>query len=365
MSRNLVVTGAGGLVGTELTAALLPAFDRVLLLTAGAPDTERLRRRIGRVLDAAGADGRAGLLDRVTALPLDGLTPAALRGAGLDAVAQVWNVGASLSYDQDKLAETVAANTAVPLRLLELCAPDERFFHVSTVGVTGPGAPARRETVAEAPVWRPDAVNPYVLSKLLAEHMLDNLRAHTGAPVSMLRLGSVIGPDGHAAVQDNRAGYYTLVEMLAKVVARRAVLTIDAEPGNAPPLAHVDQLAASCAALADRAARGAEVAAYYHLGDQTLTNAAAADAVNAALGAEVLRLGPPATALDRAYASVNADNVAFMSCGFRFDHAVLDAHVPAAARPRVDADSYARFVTGQSARLAARRGARREAAVAA
>ncbi|MCK1821563.1 NAD-dependent epimerase/dehydratase family protein [Streptomyces sp. XM83C] len=363
MTRNLVVTGAGGLVGTALTAALLPAFDRVLLLTAGQPDLPKLRRRIGRVLKATAAP--AHLPERVTALPLDALTPAALRAAGLGTVAQVWNVGASLSYDQDRLAATVAANTAVPLRLLEVCAPTERFFHISTVGVTGPGSPARRDTITEAPVWRPDAVNPYVASKLLTEHMLDNLRARTGAPVSMLRLGSVLGPAGHPPVQDNRAGYFTLVEMLAKVTARRAVLTIDAEPGNAPPLAHVDQLAASCAALADRAGRGDDLAAYYHLGDQTLTNAAAADAVNAALGQRVLRLGPPRTALDRAYASVNADNVAFMSCGFRFDHAVLDAHVPAGARPRVDADSYARFVTGQLARLAARRTARRDTGAAA
>ncbi|WP_406454317.1 NAD-dependent epimerase/dehydratase family protein [Streptomyces sp. NBC_01622] len=353
MSRNLVVTGGGGLVGAELTATLLPHFDRVLLLTSGAPDLAGLRARLTRVLEATG--GGTALVERTEALSLDGLTGQRLRAAGFGQVAQVWNVGAALSYDKDKLGATVAANASVPLRLLEECAPAERFFHVSTVGVTGPGSPGRRDIVAEAPVWRPDAVNPYVVSKLLAEHMLDNVRHLTGAPVSVLRLGSVIGPAGHTPVQANRAGHYTLVEMLAKLRARSATLTLDADPDVAPPLAHVDQLAASCAALSARAASGAEVAPYYHLGDQSLTNGAATAAVNTALGAQLLRLGPPDTALDRAYASVNADNVAFMNCGFRFDHAVLDAHVPDDARIRVDEDSYARFVTGQLARSAGRK----------
>ncbi|WP_424212995.1 NAD-dependent epimerase/dehydratase family protein [Streptomyces sp. BI20] len=361
--RRLVVTGAGGLVGAELTASLLGGFDRVLVLTPGPAEPERVRSRIARVLTAQAGVGAeedtvaagvaaARAVARIEVRSTAGLTRAELVATGFDRVAQVWNVGASLSYDKDRLTETVDANTTEVLRLLELCPPEERFFHVSTVGVTGPGLPGRRETVFEEPVWTPDAVNPYVVSKLLTEHMLDHLRLREGTPVTMLRLGSVIGPVGHAPVQANRAGYYTLVEMLAKVRARGATLSLDVDPATAPPLAHVDQLARACAALSVRARAGAEVAPYYHLGDQSLGNGDAVAAVNEAVGAELLRLGPATTALDRAYASVNADNIGFMNCGFVFDHAVLDAHVPREARPRVTAESYAGFVLGQLERLA-------------
>ncbi|MEW2291336.1 NAD(P)-dependent oxidoreductase [Streptomyces sp. NPDC006743] len=370
MSRNLVVTGGSGLVGAELVAALLPAFDRTLVLTGRQADPAGLRARIAAVLAVTGGDGT--LLDRLDTHPLDGFGADALARLGYGTVAQVWNIGATLSYDPAKLRSTVAANTAVPLRLLAACRPEERFFQVSTVGVTGPGGPTGRtgpggeggdgrpSVVLEEPVWDVDAVNPYVVSKVLTEHMLDNLRHRHGHRVTSLRIGSVLGPARHPVVQANRAGYFTLVEMVAKARLRGVPLTLDVSGDVAPPLAHVDQIAASCAALAEQArggdGRGGDgLGAYYHLGDQRLTNAAAVAAVNEALGAEVLALGPARTALDRAFASVNADNLAFMECGFVFDHRQLDARVPESARPAVDAASFAGFVTGQLEFLARRR----------
>lgn len=360
MSRNLVVTGGSGLVGAELVAALLPAFDRTLVLTGRQADPAGLRARIAAVLAVTGGDGT--LLDRLDTHPLDGFGADALARLGYGTVAQVWNIGATLSYDPAKLRSTVAANTAVPLRLLAACRPEERFFQVSTVGVTGPGGEGgdgRPSVVLEEPVWDVDAVNPYVVSKVLTEHLLDNLRHRHGHRVTSLRIGSVLGPARHPVVQANRAGYFTLVEMVAKARLRGVPLTLDVSGDVAPPLAHVDQIAASCAALAEQA-RGGDgrdgdgLGAYYHLGDQRLTNAAAVAAVNEALGAEVLALGPARTALDRAFASVNADNLAFMECGFVFDHRQLDARVPEPARPAVDAASFAGFVTGQLEFLARR-----------
>ncbi|MFF1925229.1 NAD-dependent epimerase/dehydratase family protein [Streptomyces sp. NPDC058221] len=364
MSRTLVLTGATGLVGTAVTAALLPAFDRALVLTTGDrdPETASIRAKVAAVLEATGDDpGHARHLQSLALRDADG---AALARLGFGTVAQVWNIGATLSYDMDRLRHTVDANAAAPVRLLRLCRPQERFFQVSTVGVTGPGDPGRTPSlVLEEPVWDVDAVNPYVVSKVLAEHMLDGLREREGHPVTSLRVGSVIGPAGHRPVQANRAGYYTLVEMIAKVRSRGATLTLDIAETLAPPLVHVDQLAASCASLAERAAAEAEVSAYYHLGDQRLRNGEAIDAVNAALGGDVLAIGAPRTALDRGFASVNADNVAFMSCPFVFDHRNVDSQVPAAARPRVDATSFAGFVTAQL-EFGGRRGRARTAAAA-
>ncbi|MDH6117264.1 NAD(P)-dependent oxidoreductase [Kitasatospora sp. GAS204B] len=359
MSRVLVITGASGLVGAELTAALLPRFDRVLALSRGAADLGALRAAV-RAARPGGAE-ETRLLDRLDAMPVGELSRGALAARGIDEIAQVWNVAAELSYDHARLRETVAANTAAPLRLLDLCRPTERFFQISTVGVTGPGRRGLRRVIREEALWEVDAVNPYVVAKLMAEHLLDARGEATGHPVSSLRIGSVLGPAHRAPVRRNRAGYFTLAEMTARALRSGRPLSLDVDPAGTPPLLHVDDLAAACRELAERARTGAEVHGYYHLGDQRLTNQAAAAAVNAELGAEVLRIGEHRTALDRAHAAVNADNLAFMDCAFTFDRTVLESHLPPLATPRVNAASYAGFlareVRGAGAATAARRAA--------
>ncbi|MEY9836941.1 NAD-dependent epimerase/dehydratase family protein [Streptacidiphilus sp. EB103A] len=342
MTRTAVITGAGGLVGSELTAALLPHFDRVLALTRGEPDLPGLRAAVASARPAT--DPGELRLERLDALRADAITEASLAAHGAGTVAQVWNVAAELSYDSRRLRETVDANTAAPLRLLELCRPKERFFQVSTVGVTGPGQRGLRRVVREEPLWEIDAVNPYVASKLFAEHLLKARGEQLGHPVSCLRIGSVLGPRNRATGRRNKAGYFTLAEMATRALRTGRPLSLDIDPDGTPPLAHVEELAGACAELARRAAAGAAVHTHYHLGDQQLSNIRAVEAVNAELGQEVLRIGAPVTALDRAHATVNGDNLAFMDCAFRFDRTVLESHLPAAAAPRVDAPSYAGFL---------------------
>lgn len=363
MNRAVVITGAGGLVGAELTAALLPRFDIVLSLSRGEPDLPRLRAAVAAARPSAAGDPApdgSDPLDRLRALPVSGLTPQALAALGVGEVAQVWNVAAELSYENALLQATMEANAAAPLRLLDLCRPTEGFFQFSTVGVTGPGRRGLRRTVPEEPLWEVDAVNPYVASKLLAEHLLTSRGEWTGIRTSCLRIGSVLGPRHRAPARRNRAGYFALAEMAARALRGGRPLSLDIDPDATPPLVHVEELAAACAALSDRAAAGGSLGAYYHLGDQSLSNRDAITAVNTELGSETLRIGPHTTPLDRAHATVNGDNLAFMDCGFRFDRTVLESQLPPTALPGVDAASFAGFM-GREIRAVGARTLRRAA----
>jgi nucleoside-diphosphate-sugar epimerase len=349
MKRSIVITGAAGLLGTYVATELLGSVD-VLVVVAPAtarPQPGQVRRRMESLLSATG--GSLEMVDKVLEVPWDGIGTA-LRGSP----AQVWHIGAALSYRPDDMPTTFDSNVNATMDLLQATRPTERFFHVSTVGVTGRGDVNRHELVAEAPWWRVDSVNPFVVSKLLSEHMIDNWRTTTGTPITVIRPGSLLGPADGPLVLRSRAGYFALLDMVARAVRQGRTLGLDVDPRCRPAIVHVDALARVCGRLSELAAAGGALDEYYHVtGGQRLTNAAQVAAVNRAAGTRAVTVFAPTTfappalspavALDGTVARVDADNIAFMNSGFRYESVRLERVLPGGSTPVVTAESFEKF----------------------
>lgn len=187
MSRGAVlVTGAGGLVCSEVALALARAGHEVI-----ATD---------RTFDA-GAAARLGALRRIEA-PLPGAL-AALEGFRPAAVIH----GAALTSDPGALGMTraahLSANLGMTLAALEAAraAGAARFVFVSSMGVFEPDdgpAPGGRMTEAA----RPTARCPYAAAKRAGEAVVA-AAAEPGFATCGLRLGNVLGP--HEARRPSRA----------------------------------------------------------------------------------------------------------------------------------------------------------------
>ncbi len=339
MKRSVVITGAAGLLGTYVAAELVGSVD-VLLVVASAtarPQIDRVRRRMETLLSATGRS--TDVVDKVLEVPWDGVR-AALRGSP----AQVWHIGAALSHRTGDMPTSFDANVNATMDLLHAARPVERFFHVSTVGVTGQGDAGRHELVAEAPWWRVESVNPYVVSKLLSEHMVDNWRATTGTPITVIRPGSLLGPARGPLVLRSRAGYFALLDMVARATHQGRTLGLDVDPRCRPAIVHVDDLARVCGRLSELAAAGDLLDQYYHVtGGQKLSNAEQVAAVNRAAGTRAVAVCLPASHLGGTFPRVNADNIAFMNSRFVYDSERLERVLAGGGIPAVTAESFEKF----------------------
>jgi nucleoside-diphosphate-sugar epimerase len=339
MKRSVVITGATGLLGTYLAAELVGTADVLLVVASDTdrPQIGRVRRRLETLL---GATGRAtDVLDKVLEVPWDGVR-AALRGSP----AQVWHVGAALSPRPDDMPTSFDADVNATMELLQATSPAERFFLVSTVGITGPGGAKRREWVPEAPWWRVESVNPYIVSKLLSEHMVDNWRTVTGTPITVIRPGSLLGPARGPLVLRSRAGYFALLDMVARATRQGSTLGLDVDPRCRPAIVHIDDLAGACGRLSELAAAGGPLDPYYHVtGGQQVPNSEQVAAINRAAGTRAIAVCELSTSLDGSFAQVNADNIAFMNSGFVYGYERLERVLPSGRIPTVTAGSFEKF----------------------
>jgi nucleoside-diphosphate-sugar epimerase len=339
MTRSVVVTGALGLLGTYVAAELLESADVLVVVTPNTVCTQidRVRRRLESLLDTAGRSPDE--MNKVVEVTRKSDIRATLGGPP----DQVWNIGAATSYQPHDMPSGFDHVNST-MDVLAATRPAERFFHVSTVGVTGPGNAGRHELVPEGPWWRVETVNPYVVSKLLSEHMVDNWQTAMGTPASVVRPGSLIGPARGRLLMRSRAGYFALLDMVARANRQGRTLAIDVDPRYRPPIVHVDDLARVCGRLSALAADGVKLDSYYHVtGGQRLSNAEQVAAMNRAAATEAVTVGPPATSLDGAFARVNADNIAFMNSGYVFDAERLARVLPPGGVPVVTPASFEKF----------------------
>ncbi|MFJ3493811.1 amino acid adenylation domain-containing protein [Streptomyces sp. NPDC086091] len=195
--RRILLTGATGFVGTHLLARLLAATDAEIVCPVRAADAGAATARVQEALVRHGAVADDGAAHRITALPADLSRP----GLGLseDTLADlaahcdaVFHNAATVSIMRD-YTTLRAANTEATRQLLRLAAVTTTpLHHVSTLSVAPPAALAPEVPEAFLPPHEGLRYG-YQQSKWASERLLEQA-AERGLPVSVHRLGRVVGP---------------------------------------------------------------------------------------------------------------------------------------------------------------------------
>ncbi|MFI6408169.1 amino acid adenylation domain-containing protein [Streptomyces sp. NPDC050548] len=203
--RRILLTGATGFVGTHLLAQLLTDTSAEIVCTVRAHDQAEATARIRKAFDRHGTvlDERAR--HRVTALPADlarpdlGLTRGALADLATTCDA-IFHNAATVSIMRD-YATLRAANTESTHHLLRLAAVRTTPLHyVSTLSVAPPASHSPEVPEAFLPPHEGLRYG-YQRSKWASERLLERA-AERGLPVTVHRLGRVVGPSGTGYVNE-------------------------------------------------------------------------------------------------------------------------------------------------------------------
>lgn len=203
--RRILLTGATGFVGAHLLARLLTDTAAEIVCTVRARDQAEATDRVHQALDHHGIALDERARHRVTALPADlarpdfGLTRDALSdlAATCDAI---FHNAATVSIMRD-YATLRAANTESTRHLLRLAAVRTTPLHyVSTLSVAPPASHSPEVPEAFLPPHEGLRYG-YQQSKWASERLLEQA-AERGLPVTVHRLGRVVGPSGTGYVNE-------------------------------------------------------------------------------------------------------------------------------------------------------------------
>ena len=246
---TVLVTGAGGFLGSDVTELLVAAGERTrVLIRPGerviAPPGAELDVYVGDVADRAILEAALSGVERV-----------------LHCAARTGPWGAPAEYERTNVQGLdTLIRTALAARV-------QRLVHVSSATVHGidvggeadEGAPLR------------DEPNPYCRSKVAGERLIERLVREAGAPVTVVRPGWVYGP--------RDIGSFARI---ARMIETRRIVMAGAGH-NHLPLIYVRD--AARAVLLASVAAGAEGRAYLVVDDQLVTQRDYVEAIAAELGA--------------------------------------------------------------------------------
>lgn len=177
--RRVLVTGAGGFIGSHLT-------ERLLAL--GAKVRAMVRSAIG-YLNAVPGD----LARRLEMFPGDIRDEVSTREAvaGIDTVFHLAGF-TSVDYSYTNPTETIMTNVQGTLNLCNACRQEKvrRLVHASTAGVYG----SSRDGLPIKETHPVRASNPYTASKLAADTIVESYHLSYGLPVSICRPFNAYGP---------------------------------------------------------------------------------------------------------------------------------------------------------------------------
>lgn len=332
MSRTFLITGAAGFMGSALAAALLASGDcRVLSVAPDDADGAKARAAVRLALRGCGLD--EALAARIDPVHADLREPGALGDVDLGAVDQVWHVAARMSYALADFNDTLDFNANAAVRLLRHTRPGARFVFISTTGVAGPGDRGAGRLIPEALIDDIDPLNPYTVSKHLAEHMLSHAARERGVALTIVRPGSIIGDSRSGWSNGTRYGYYSYLQAFRRYLGRVAEIEIDINPARVFPVIHIDHLVAACGVIAARA--GGPPFELFHLSNEALMTVADHFALfeEATGGRLKIGFGPGRTSANRAFNQVNSDNNRFMGTTHRFATGALAAALGRDAAP--------------------------------
>lgn len=344
-NADILITGATGFVGSAIAAALLMHTPhRLLSLARHDRDGDRARKAVAAALQGLGGD--AGRASRLVPVPVDAFGDRTALEQALHGirVCEVWHVAAHMTYDESQLAAAVRFNSVASNVLLRTLEGLERFNYISTTSVAGPGDADGPERVPEAPLLSMQPLNPYNVSKCLAEHMLWQAAGVHGVGLTILRLPAVIGAARNGWANGSRIGYYSYLAMLRRMLSRADRFHLDIDPDGRIPLLHVDDLGAIAVKLRERAAPPPREVFNLCTGDPMPIRDQFA--LFEAITDRRLRIafGEGDTAAERTFNRLNAHNNRYMSTRNSFDTAGLEAAVGAGSMPRADAESLGRVI---------------------
>ncbi|SEE33855.1 nonribosomal peptide synthetase MxcG [Streptomyces sp. 2231.1] len=246
---RILLTGATGFVGAHLLAELLAATDAEIVCTVRAPTGDAAADRVHKAL----REHRLGLPEsarqRITAVPADlarpdlGLAPDLL-GELAGTCDAVFHNAATVSILRE-YGTLRAVNTESTRHLLRLAAQRTIPLHyVSTLSVA---PPANLDSEVREEFLPPHAGlrHGYQQSKWASERLLE-LAAERGLPVTVHRLGRVVGPAG--------SGYVNADDFLWSVLRAGLPAGILPELSEDETWTPVDHIAKSVVHLARTAA---------------------------------------------------------------------------------------------------------------
>ncbi len=247
--RDLLLTGATGLLGAGVLAQLLARSDRRVTCLVRAGDREHARARIA---EAAARLGLAVDLARVDAIPGDlGAPRLGLSEADFSALAaRTWRIvhcGARIDWSA-RFEELRASNVGGTIELIRLAAAagGAAVHHVSSLGVFPLGLSGRSSFTEHEDLSEGDLLRiPYFQSKWSAERALEHARDQ-GLPVTIYRPG-FIGGDAHTGAE-LRSPDQLLYGFIAGALHMGVVPAVD----KVIDLVPVDFVAAAVAAMSLR-----------------------------------------------------------------------------------------------------------------
>jgi len=334
MTKTIVMTGVSGFVGSALAAKLLAARpnDRLVALSHGDPEGIRTREAVASALVQEGVDSALAREIEVRAYPQ--VLPDGSMQKQHDLHAdELWHVAAHMSYDPAELPQSVAVNavqsSALPLSLASV----GRYYYISTTGVAGLGRPEGDGIVPEQLLTHYEAVNPYTVSKVLAEYMLWHQSVQLRLPLTILRPGSVIGHSETGWAGKSRYGYYSYLHVLKKFIQKSITFELDIDPTRKFPVIHIDHFTALCDRLRCRtAAPDQEI---YHVVNADLMTAKQHFELFEEVAGGRMRIGfgPGTLGFNITYNKMNADNNKFMGVYWRYAMNRLQSQVGAEGLP--------------------------------
>lgn len=228
--RPVVVTGAGGFIGSHLTERLLRLGARVRAMAHGDPRQHpgwlaHVPEELRGQLEVEGGD----LRDFPTVRRLI---------AGADTV---FHLGAvtSVAYSYQQPRETFEVNALGTLHVCEACrdARTRRLVHTSTAGVYG-NARDDQPITEDHPVA---ACNPYTAGKLAGDMAVQTYCLSYDLPAATIRLFNVYGP---------RMGSYLIMPTVITQLMQGSELRLgDLTPIR--PFVYVDDILDAYLAMAD------------------------------------------------------------------------------------------------------------------
>ena len=296
-SKQILLTGATGFVGSALAAAFLTRGGRVLAVSRNDARGERTARAVMTAAAGCGMPLSLDALQRLTTVSVEsGRMEDVLDRRVLQDVTDVWHCAANMTYAFETLEETLETNLVMSTRLYRLVAERSsctRFYQVSTAYTAG----IERGHVREELHFSPRLVNAYQISKWCTEQALAHLAA-TGPALTIFRPTIVVGHRVTGWSTRKPFGYYMFVNAAHKA-ARRGIeeFTFHIDPAHTPHLIAIDDVVEAATALTARSHAAGRVEVLHCATDPVLTTSDHAEIIGRTVGITV-RCGDPRTSFD-------------------------------------------------------------------
>ena len=296
-SKEILLTGATGFVGSALAAAFLVRGGRVIAVSRNDPRGERTARAVVEAAAGFGTPLSAEMLQRFTPISVD---PArmdhVLDRRVLGGVTDVWHCAADMTYAFETLEATLQTNLVMATKLYQLVAARSscaRFYQVSTAYTAGIEGGHIREQLHFAP----RLVNAYQMSKWCTEQALAHLAA-TGPALTIFRPTVVVGHRRTGWSTRKPFGYYMFVNAAHKA-ARRGIreFTFHIDPAHRPHLISIDDVVNAATALTARGAAGSRVEVLHCASEPVLATSDHVRIAGGIVGITV-QCGEPRTSFD-------------------------------------------------------------------